>query len=534
MRPTPFHRLLFVAILLAQASVVKGGDEPSPITAKIDADLRAVWTAEKIAPSDRSTDSEFLRRIYLDLVGVVPTYEETKAFLDDNQPDKRTKLIDALLGDPRFARQQADVWDLVLFGRNPPNSEATRKRDGFKKWLAGQFAGGEPLDQVARRLLLADDEGSELFYVQFRNQAEEATVAVSRIFLGMQLQCARCHDHPYETWTQRDFYGMAGFFVRLVVVESGSGQARKYKVGEKSVGEVLFTGAVKDQKPGQKGAPIRPKFLGGDLLDEPPPPKDVKKEAVKANTLPPRPEFSRKEKIAAWVTQPGNPYFARAMANRLWAQFMGRGIVHPVDDLGGKNSPSHPELLEALTRRLIETKFDLKSFVRVLVMSDAYQLASTGPTRDALPQWYERARVRPLSAEELMASFKAATRFPADGFKGSGEPTEYMLRFFGEPTDGLGHFQGSLSEHLFLNNASHLRLLAQPRKGNLGDAILTMEGSWDDKVDCLFLSMLNRPPSAAERKRFVDHLNGDPKMQSALIEEAIWALMCCSEFRFNH
>jgi hypothetical protein len=530
----PKSPLRLCLILLVWVAAARADDAPVALTQAIDAELRAAWSREKIAPAPRSTDAEFLRRVYLDLVGVVPTYEETKSFLDDSSAAKRAALIDALLTDARFSRQQADVWDLVLFGRNPGNGDATRKRDGFKKWLAGQFEKDQPLDQVARRLLSADDDGSELFYVQFRGQPEEATVAVSRIFLGMQLQCARCHDHPYESWTQRDFYGMAGFFVRLVVVEAGSGQNRKYKVGEKSVGEVLFTGAVKDQKPGQKGEPVAPKFLGGDVLDEPPAPKDAKKEVVKANVLPPRPAFSRKEKIADWVTGPDNPYFARAMANRLWAQFMGRGFVHPVDDLGGKNAPSHPQLLDTLTKHLLDTKFDLKSFVRAVVTSEAYQLASTGPETAALPSWYERARVRPLSAEELMASFKAATKFPADGFKGSGEPTEYMLRYFGEPTDGLGHFQGSLSEHLFLNNATHLRLLAQPRKGNLSDALMTMPGTWDEKVDRLFLSMLNRLPTDAERARFVQHLSGDAKMASALIEEAVWTLMCCSEFRFNH
>src|SRR5262249_40914393 len=204
----------------------------------------------------RASDTTCLRRVYLDLVGTVPSYEETTAFLKDTDPKKREKLIDNLLDDPRFAAQQAHVWDLVLFGRHPGNIDATRKRDGFKKWLTDQFAKNEPYDRVVRNLLLAEQEGSELFYVQYRNQPEEATVAVTRIFLGTQLQCARCHDHPFEDWSQRDFYGMAGFFVRLVVVENG----KKYKIGEKSTGDVLFAGSVKELKPGQKGVPVKPKF----------------------------------------------------------------------------------------------------------------------------------------------------------------------------------------------------------------------------------------------------------------------------------
>jgi Protein of unknown function (DUF1549)/Protein of unknown function (DUF1553) len=505
------------------------------LTKKIDADVKAAWDREKVKPAVKSTDAEFLRRIYLDLVGTIPSYDETKKFLADSAADKRTKLVDALLADKRFAAAQAEVWDLIFFGRHPQNADATRKRDGFKKWLAERIDNKEPLDVITRKLLLGEEDGSEMFLVQYRNAPEEATVAVTRIFLGLQLQCARCHDHPFASWTQRDFYGMTGFFVRVVVADGGgSANMKKFKIGEKSVGEVLFTGAVKDQKPGQKGEPVRPKFLGGDVLTEPAAPKDAKKEDVKEGKLPPKPEFSRKEKIAEWVTKADNPYFARAMANRIWAQFMGRGFVQPVDDLDGKMQPTHPELLDALAKDLKDTKFDLKSFVRAIVLSDTYQLTSVGPSKDALPQWFERARVRPLSAEELWASFKIAAQMPADAFKGGGEPTEYMARFFGEPTDGLGHFQGSLSEHLFLNNAPYVRQMAQARKGNLADAILVMKGPPEEKVDRMFLSILSRPPVDAERKRFVDHLASDAKIAPVLVEEAIWTLMSCSEFRFNH
>ena len=526
-----FAWTLFV-VLAANGFAVRAQD---PLTKKIDADLKAAWGREKLRPAAKSSDAEFLRRIYLDLVGVIPNYDETKKFLADSAPDNRKKLIDSLIADKRFCEAQADVWDLVLFGRHPQNADATRKRDGFKKWLVERIEKKEPLDGIVRKLLLGEEDGSEMFLVQFRGAPEEATVAVTRVFLGLQLQCARCHDHPFASWTQRDFYGMTGFFVRVVVADGGgSANMKKFKVGEKSVGEVLFTGAVKDQKPGQKGEPVPPKFLGGDVLAEPPAAKDAKKEDIKEGKLPPRPAFSRKEKIAEWVTKADNPYFARAMANRIWAQFMGRGFVNPVDDLGGKMEPSHPELLDALAKHLKETKFDLKDLIRAIVSSDAYQLGSVGASKDAAPEWYERARVRPLSAEELWASFKIAAQMPADAFKGIGEPTEYMARFFGEPTDGLGHFQGSLAEHLFLNNAQQLRQMAQSRKGNLAEAILAMKTPPAEKVERMFLSILSRPPSEAERKRFVDHLASDAKMTPTLVEEAIWTLMSCSEFRFNH
>jgi Protein of unknown function (DUF1549)/Protein of unknown function (DUF1553) len=511
------------------ASTLPAGTGPTSLRRVIDAEINSVWVKEKITPAGRASDSAFLRRIYLDLVGVVPSYEETTAFLQDADPRKREKLVDKLLADPRFATQQAHAWDLALFGRHPGNIDATRKRDTFTKWLAEQFAKDVPYDQWVKSLLLAEQEGSELFYVQYRNQPEEATVGVTRIFLGTQLQCARCHDHPFEAWTQRDFYGMAGFFVRLNVIDAGG---KKHRIAEKSTGEVLFSGSVKEQTPGKKGVPVRPKFLGGQELDEPAAPKDFKEPPLKGNTPPPKPLFSRKEKLVDWLTASDNPYFARAVANRVWAQFMGRGLVHPVDDLTVKNKASHPELFKTLTDDMRGRKFDLKGYIRELVNSDTYQLADTGEIKEALPASFERARVRPLSAEELMASLRVATGHEAAMPKNS-DSTEYFLRYFGEPTDGQGHFQSSLAEHLFLDNAPQIRTLCQQGKGNLADWMVKAKAPMEERVERLFLSVLSRPPSAEERARFVQHLSGDAKMLPGLVEEAIWVLVSCAEFRFN-
>jgi hypothetical protein len=523
--------------MLATSAHARAGEKP--LREVIDAQVRAVWQREKITPPARCDDATFLRRVFLDLAGTIPTYEEAKSFLADPDPGKRAKLVERLLDDPRYARAQAQVWDQVLFGRNPPNADAVRKRDGFKKWLTEKFAKNESYDRWVRELLLAEQEGSETFLVQYRNQPEEATVAVTRIFLGTQLQCARCHDHPFENWTQRDFYGMAGFFVRLVVVDAPArGKERRFLVGEKSTGEVLFSGSVMEQKPGRKGEPVRPKFLGGPELDEPPPPKGFKEGPFRGNKPPPRPLFSRKEKLAAWVVAPENPYLARAVTNRLWAQFLGRGLVHPIDDLSRKNRPSHPELFKALTDHLVAHKFDLKALIRELVNSETYQAAATGPSTEALPTWFERARVRPLSAEELLASIRQATGFDAGKKPGEarlpGAMEEYLTMFFGSPTDGQGNFQGSLAEHLFLNNAGQLRQMIQARKGNLADAILTSKAPLAERVEQLFLSVLSRPPRPEESKRFVEHLTADARAQPALVEDAIWVLLSCAEFRFNH
>jgi hypothetical protein len=534
---SPRHATPWFLLILAAGTVASPGwlyAQDKPLRQLIDAELRGAWQREKITPASKADDSAFLRRVHLDLAGTIPTAEETRRFLNDPDPARRSKLIDCLLADPRFATQQANVWDQVLFGRHPPNGDATRKRPGFKNWLTDKFAKNEPYDRWVRDLLLAEQDGSEMFYVQYRNQPEDATVAVSRIFLGTQLQCARCHDHPFATWTQRDFYGLAGFFVRLVVLDKG-GTPRKFAIGEKNSGEVLFTGAVKDQKPGQKGEPIEPKFLGGPVLDEPPAPKGVKDPPSTARTMP-KPAFSRKEKLAAWVVSRDNPWFARAVTNRVWAQFLGRGLVHPVDDLGDKPESARAALLDAITKEVVAHDFDLKWYIRELVHTEAYQLAGTGSTTEALPKWFQRARVRPLSAEEILAAMRQATGYDASGGKPGPLPNagdEYFLRYFGEPANGSGDFQGSLTEHLFLNNSGNVRQLIQRRKGNLADVTLTSSEPWENRVDQLFLAVLSRLPKPEEKKRVLAYLKSDTKPEP-LVEEVIWVLLNTAEFRFNH
>ena len=505
-----------------------------PLRVVVDRELKAAWEREKITPAPRSSDSAFLRRIYLDLVGTVPTLAETNDFLIDTDPKKREKLIDKLLADPRFGTAQMQLWDVAFFGRVPQNYEAVQRRPAFQAWLAKQFADNVPYDKWIKELMLAEQPGSETFWVQYRGQPEEMAVAVSRLFLGTQLQCARCHDHPYEKWTQKDFFGLAGFFVRLVVQESGSGPTRMFTIGEKGSGDVLFAGSVKDAKPGRRGDPVKPRFLGSKSdLDEPPTPKDFKEPTPKANEKMPKPAFSRRAKFAEWISSKDNPYLAKAAANRIWAQFMGRGLIHPIDDIRTDSVASHPALFQALTDGLIEHKYDLKWLMREIANSEAYQLAMHGPSPEAMPKWFEQARIRPLSMEELIASLRVVTRFDQPGDKPPELGWEYYRIYFGSPTNGVGDFQGSLSEHLFWNNAEHIRRFIQRKKGNLLEEMTTSKDPVEKKVEKLFLAIHHRLPTPTEAKTVTEYLSGKDKPE-VLFEEVIWALLNSSEFRFNH
>jgi len=535
------HAILSLVVLVVASS---GRAEDKPLRQAIDAELEAAWQKEKITPSPPASDAEFMRRVYLDLVGTIPTADEAAAFLKDAAADKRSRLIDQLLADPRYSEQQATHWDLLFFGRHPSDSELTGRREAFQKWLKEKFAKNERYDRIARELLLAQGgtyEGPAMFFAQFRSRPEDAAEAVSRLILGTQIHCARCHDHPFDKWSQTDFYGMAGFFVRLSFIETNEGGKRHYVVAEKSSGEVLFTGSVKTQKPGQKGEPVPARFLGGDVLEEPPLPKDFKEPDMKGMKTPPKPLFSRREKFAEWVLRPENPYFTKAAVNRVWSQFMGRGLVDPVDDLRESHAPSIPTLFQTMQEQFVAHQYDMKWLIREVLNSRAYQMSSSGTGADPRPQWYERARVRPLTAEEIMAAMRQATGFDDAIRMSGGKPDatktpdqNYFLQSFGDPTNGRGEFQPSLNEHLFFNNSGTLRQsLIQPKKGNLADHLATSQAPWEDRIDRLFLAVLTRPPKESERQKFKEYLLAEKKPEAA-IEEAIWVLLNTAEFRFNH
>lgn len=545
MSPVSLSRLFRVIALAGVFWPAVGGSEDS-LRASIDRHISTTWKSNQITPAERSTDAEFLRRVYLDLVGTIPTYDAAVAFLDDKSPDKRGELVDRLLDDPGFARHQAEVWDQVLFGRNPPG-HGTDKRQGFQTWLRERFDANTPYDQWVKAILVAEgntvENGAPMFFVQYRNQPEEAAEAVTQKFLGVQLQCARCHDHPFEPWTQLDFYGTAAFFARLKVVDAGKkNNLTMYVIGEKNTGDILFTGPVTEQEVGKKGEPVKPKFLHGDVLVEPELPEDFKEDRNFPNgKMPPKPQFSRKDQLAEWITQPDNPYFVRAVVNRVWAQFMGRGIVHPVDNMSEANAPSHPELLNELSAAMLDHEFDLKWYIRELLNSRIYQLSGNGPVEEAMPFHFERARTRPLTAEELLDTWNVATGYEAIQKASGAKPSTdryaplgsgYLVRFFGRPSNGVGDFQGGLHEHLYLNNGGISKLLSSA-KGGLYDQLMNSESPWEERVDRLYVSMLTRHATTEERERFVAYFTAENNPRTR-IGEAIWVLMTCSEIRFNH
>ena len=528
-------------MIVALAALAAAGNDDAQVRFRkvIDSEMAAEWARQQVTPAPRCDDATFVRRVTLDLAGTVPGYEETVAFLKDADPEKRTKLVDRLLEDPRFARTQAIEWDLVLFGRSNGGERA-----GFLKWMTEKFAKNEPYDKWVRELILAEgnsvEDGAPTFLAQFQGRALDTAESVSKIFLGTQIACARCHDHPFERWLQTDFYGMAAFFARVTVVDGGMVQGqRKWVLAEKSTGDLMFTGSAKDPKPGQKGQPVAAKFLDGNAVAEPPLPAGFKEPDLKGlKGRPAKPHFSRREKFAAWVTASENPYFAKAVVNRVWAQFFSRGFHNPVDNLRFDKPATHPSLFEAMEKHLIARKFDLRWLIREIVASDTYQRDSTGEAVDA-KGGYDRYRVRALTPEEAVNAFLVAAGYgesAVDPQKPPAPPSffeRYTSKAFASQSDGRGEFQGSVSERLFMNNGPQIRQLVARKSGNLVDRILKSADPWETRVDRMFLTVLNRPAREEEKKRIVAYVTVGPK-PDARVEEALWVLLSTSEFRFNH
>ena len=315
----------------------------------IDKHVFAKLRTINVIPSALSTDAEFLRRVYLDTVGASPKLEEARAFLDSKDPDKRRKLIDQLLDRP----ERADLWamrfsDMFRAGYN----EAGQKGGGtYGRWFRDQIRKDVPYDTMVRSMLVSqgrhDFEGISNFYFVSREiTPEESGVNVSQLLLGLQIECARCHNHPFEKWKQDDFYGFAAFFARVSRKDMYLNNHNATYL--KETGEVLHPKTKK---------PVTPKYLDGDFETEAPG-EDVR------------------EKLAKWVTAPNNPYFARASVNRIWKFFMGRGVVEQVDDFRVTNPPSNEALLDALAKEFAASGYSIKHLERAILNSRAYQLSS--------------------------------------------------------------------------------------------------------------------------------------------------------------
>ena len=480
------------------------------------------WQQLGIVPSELCSDQEFIRRATLDICGTLPTPEEVEQFVKDQDPQKRAKLVDRLLERPEYADYFALKWaDIlrVVRGRDQENRYGTY---AFYRWIREQIRRDVPYDQFVLGILAAQGDMRQhppvAWYRQVRT-VEQAVDDTAQVFLGLRIQCARCHHHPFEKWSQDDYYGFAAFFARV---------ARKPgRIRQEEVIYVNPGGAVRHPKTGQV---MKPKGLDGPELDVP------------ADEDP-------RVYLVEWLRDPENPFFARAICNRYWAHFFGKGIVDPEDDMRVTNPPSNPELLEALARDFIEHGFSLKHLVRVICTSRTYQLSSL-PNRwnkqdtQNFARYYPKRMPAEVLHDAIVQVTNVPTRFnrmpvgtralqlPDDGI------TTYFLTVFGKPPRQSACecervADANLAQSLHLLNSQEIQSKVSNGSGRAARLAADKNRTDEQKVRELWLWCYAREPRPDELKTAVEYIRAKKNKKEAY-EDILWALINTKEFLFIH
>jgi hypothetical protein len=493
----------------------------------------------------RADDAEFVRRLYLDLTGAIPSADRARAFLADRSADKRTKLIDKLLASPEHVRRLALVFDVMLMERR---ADRFVPHAVWHEYLRSSFAANKPWDQLAREILSGDGtdpkkRAQAKFLLERNAEPNLVTRDISRLFLGTNLQCAQCHDHPrIEEYVQQHYYGLYAFVSRTSLVFDRT--LRMAVLSEKADGEVTYQSVFDKAKRTKSSLPRVP---NGPALADPADPK------FKGYLVAPRPgfrfvpRFSRRARLAPTLARADYEPFRRNIANRLWAMMMGRGLVHPLDMDHPANPPSHPELLNLLGRELAAHKFDIKWFLRQLALSQTYQRSSALPDKVSekdVPR-FGVARLKPLSPEQLGWSLLQATGV-ADTHrlalgKAATEPLLYarlsgsvapLVRVFAGPAGRAETFDARIDQALFLANGPYIRAWLAPGAGSLTFRLARLKDK--DVAEELYLSIFTRRPDAEERREVAGFLARRPANRLAALQDLAWALLASAEFRFNH
>ena len=473
----------------------------------------------RIAPAPPCDDETFLRRVTLDLVGLVPTPEERTAFLADASPDRRARLVDALMDRKAFVDLWVMKWAEILQIRTVGNEVGPKAVILYHQWLDRRIAANEPIDRMVRDLISASGgifTNPPATYFQQERDTLKVAENVAQAFLGMRIQCAQCHNHPFDRWTMDDYYGFAAFFKQI---------ARKRGADPRET--IIFDSGAGDMKHPVTGRNVEPKFLGG--------------------ASPKVSDRDRRELLAAWITAPDNPYFARHVANLAWAHFFGRGIVHEPDDARVSNPPANGPLLDELGRRFAASGWDFRRLVRDIVLSRTYQRSCELNDSNRLDDVnFSHAAVRRIRAEVLLDVLAEVTgtknKFPGLPLGAravqvaDGRTTNYFLTTFGRATRDdvcscAVRMDPNLSQALHLLNGDAVN--ERIRQGGVVERAIAAGRTDGEIVDDLFVRCYGRMPTERERVETRVEVLAAPDRRTAL-EDVFWALLNSAEFVFNH
>ena len=478
----------------------------------------------RIIPAELASDEIFLRRVFLDVVGLPPTLEERHEFLSDTRPEKRAALIDRLLERKEFTEMWVMKWAELLQIRtfnNGPQQVSYKAALNYYQWLRERIAGNVPFNELIRQVLSAKGgtfSSPATNYFQIEQDVLKLTENTAQVFMGTRIQCAQCHNHPFDRWTMDDYYSFVSFFAQV-----------KRKPAEDPRERVVFDEGGETQHPVTKINMV-PKFLGG-----------------------PKPELkgrSRREALAEWLASAENPWFAKNVVNIVWAHFLGVGIVDPVDDVRVSNPPSNPELMDALAQKFVSYNYDFKKVVRDICNSRTYQLATrTNETNVNDNRNFSHAMIRRVRAEVLLDCISRVTATP-NKFKGlpvgaravqiaDGNTTNYFLTTFGRATRATVcscevKMEPNLSQALHLLNGDTTQ--QRIRQGKLVENLLKENKPPAEIIRTLYLTTLSRAPTDMEMEKLLPTIAAgkEPGTAREALEDIFWALLNSREFIFNH
>jgi hypothetical protein len=491
------------------------------------------WQQLGLVPADLCSDEQFIRRLSVDLIGTLPTPAQVTAFVNDPSPKKRDALVDALIDSPEYSYFFANKWADVLRVKRRGEPGRADGTFGFHDWIRNSIAEDKPYDKFAREILAATgDEVSNPPTVWYKElqQPEQFVDDTAQVFLGLRLACAQCHHHPYEKWSQDDYWGIAAFFARInrknipMPGEVQQQQNQRLAIFSKASGTV--------QNKRTKDNAVM-KVLEGEPM------------VVPGDEDP-------RQKLVDWLVDAKNPFFAKAVANRYWAHFFGRGIVDPLDDMRITNPPSNPELLDALALDFVKNGYSLKHLTKTIVKSRTYQLSSTpNDFNKHDKQNYARYYPRRLSAEVLFDAVCQVTDSPTNF---NGLPTDkhapkraimlpdesfqsYFLDVFGRPQrisacECERVSEANLAQALHLLNSDEIQGKLS-RGGARAEALAKDPRPDADKVDEMFLWAFAHKPNDAQRQLALAHIAKHAMNKKVAYENILWALINTKEFVFN-
>ncbi|MEO1999644.1 MAG: DUF1549 and DUF1553 domain-containing protein, partial [Planctomycetaceae bacterium] len=497
----------------------------------IDRHLVRQWQHLGIRPSQPVGDATFLRRATIDVCGSLPTADEVRRFVADQRPDKRARLIDGLLERPEYARYFALKWSGILQNRGRGYS-TSKQRPGttlFAEWIRDAFLTNKPYDQFVSEILTASggqDRNPPTIWYRSVRTSQDYVESIAQAFLGVRIQCAQCHHHPADRWSQADYYGLAAVFSRI-------GRKRGFADAEVPTNEIIYLKPEGQTLHPRTGERMQPKALGGPTF-----------------------ELSRyddpRRALARWMTAADNPFFARTITNRMWGHFLGRGIVHPIDDARSSNPASNPELLDELARDFVAQGFDLKHLIRRITLSRAYQLSSTPtPRNEQDTQSYSRFYPRRLQAEVLLDGIsqilEVATTFPGGpgtfppGTRAIDLPDENVpatfLDVFGRPARTSAcecerSDAPALAQALELVNSTEIQRKLSAKDGYVA-RLAANKMQTDAQIEDIFLRAFARSPNPRERQTALQFIQ-DNSDRTEAYGSLLWALLATNEFLFNH